>query len=1171
MTRGAAAVWLTLALVAGAAPATAGWQELWRQDMRFDLVAARTAAIETVSKEPESADAVAAAAWWLERMDHLPAPEELLTAAIGARDPELGFYLGLIDSRLDLEAPPGALAEAEVSGAFGGFSTLDLERDVVPADSGLPGLETRWAGDAEPFRVRLRTLDGYLAPPRSMIAEGVYLVAYDVVAASDTSGWLVVEAAGGFNLELDGVEIDRRRACGVSEPETSWYRIRLEEGGHRIRVALGALREPRVRLSLLDDRGAPMAAVRATERTVTIPSPSTATRSRPPASEGLAAALADAEGTVDELLLAAQIARGRGDPENAYSHFERAREIAPDDPKVALAFARHLVLEGGVGALGPSRRISLLLREAAAIPVAKIFEHAVAAQERREEDAERLLEEMVSQHGGDVRVLRLWVREAVERGWAREADESLLRLEAALPGSLSVTGLRLEVLATLERWRERENLLQALASATPAETRWIGELASSCLVGRAVSATRSLAGRVRDPDLDVQLIQLLLESSDLEAARAEIARSRARWGDLPALDELELMVAGGDDEELERVLEGALARNPSDLQLLALRWRLGGEPFFAQFRVNGIEFAAEHRDFGASADAVLLLDQAVERIFPDGSSVYYYHGLTRANTPVGAQRASRLQPLPDAHFLRLRIIKPDGTEVVPVDARPGVTEMVLSEVEPGDLVEEEYVARVGTTGSSRRGHLPPYLYRFADPDRAFGLSEYVLLVPPEIDLQVDGNFEGLEQEQGEWNGLRLLSWRAEDVPPVPLEPFSPSAQSLMPWLNYGFGVTWEDVGDTFRDRLFGVLRTSPELRRWSRDSLVGETPRERVQSLVEALVETIDAGNTEIAFDTAAADSFALRRGNRLGVLAAVLADAGWRVDLVLARPWTERGQRAIVPTLDAFPLALLRVERDGEPLWIDMQEGKRGVGHINPLVQGGDGLVLPLSRPQQGVSRIDRLPTFDNPDLVEEITVRAEVDEDGDARVRFRMALRGAQAEQLEKRLATVPEDQVGMVYRQIAATIFPGASAVTGTIDDGGEPSRMTLDLVLAGACASDGATLRCRNLVLSNPLVPLFASLPQRTYPLILRVPIERRTEVEVVAPPGWRVEERPPRQLETGWGSVEESLSGKAPSLRSLLRVSLPRQTISTEDYPAFARFCRAVDELTSRPPVLVRSR
>ena len=939
-------VLMTSAAVASGS-AAADWQQLWQRDVEFELDEARRIALTIISGQPESAEAVAAASWWLANIDQLRSPDEVLAAAPGPRDPELGFYLGLIENHLSLEAPPAAIDAAELAGPFGVFTTLDLERSVVPADGELPPLPTTWRDDAEPFRVRMQTLDAFLAPPVAMMADGIYLVAYDLRTTETVDGWLVIEASGSYNLEVDGRAVDQRRECGLRDPKSNWYRLRLEPGAHRLRLEIGAVDEPRVRVSLLDQRGAPLSGIEVLDALKGEPQPSEVSPAEPPAMASLVARLAEEEIALDEMLVAAQIRRGRGDPDAATVLFERARERAPQDPWTSLAFARHLFFEYGVAAIGKAQQITSLLRESSSIPGALIFEHAVALRQRREEDAERLLDRLVQEHGDDVRVLRIWVREAVQRGWAREADESLDRLEAALPGSLSVTDLRLEVLAALERWRERETILRALASATPVQTRWIGEMASGCLLNEALAATRALVDRLEDPDMDVQLIQLLLENSDIESAREELARARQRWGLLPTFDELDLMSSDGDPRRLDSALGGALDRNPSFLQLLTLAWRQGQEPFFEEFRIDGLDFAAEHRDWGTDADAVLLLDQAVERIYPDGSSVYYYHGLTRANTPVGARRAAELQPLPGAHFFTLRIIKPDGRVVVPVGVRPGMEAISLTEVEPGDLVEEEYIARVGSTGSSRRGHLPPYLYRFADPNRAFGLSEYVLLVPPEIELQVDGNFEGLERDESTWRDLRLLRWRAERVPPVPLEPFAPSAQNVMPWLNYGFGVTWSDVGDTFRDRFLSILRTSPELRRWGREQLVGDTSNDRIQSLVNAIIDEIDSGSVELAAGAAAADSFALKRGNRLGILAAVLADQGWTVDLVLSRPWTDRGQRMDVPTLDAFPAALLRAAKDGDELWIDMREEERGVGHINALVQGADGLVLPMSDPR--------------------------------------------------------------------------------------------------------------------------------------------------------------------------------------------------------------------------------
>ena len=117
---GALVVALFLAL-----PLSAGWWEVWERDMSFDLEGARELALATIADDPSSAEAIAAASWWLANVEHLAAPEEVLAVAVDGRDPELGLVLGRIENRLTLSAPPGALTEAEISGAFGVFSTLE--------------------------------------------------------------------------------------------------------------------------------------------------------------------------------------------------------------------------------------------------------------------------------------------------------------------------------------------------------------------------------------------------------------------------------------------------------------------------------------------------------------------------------------------------------------------------------------------------------------------------------------------------------------------------------------------------------------------------------------------------------------------------------------------------------------------------------------------------------------------------------------------------------------------------------------------------------------------------------------------------------------------------------------------------------------------------------------
>jgi len=1163
-------VFLVAICVIPALTVNAGWWEVWQAGMEFDLDSAREHALATIAADPGSADAVAAASWWLVNIEDLPEPEEVLAAADNGRDPELGFILERVAARLGAHPPAGTLTTAELAGAFGVFSTLDLERDVVPPDPELPPLGTRWADPAAPFRLLMRTADAWHGPRRTMMADGVFLVSWTLEVAAETTGWMVVEARGGFNLEVDGHQVDRRRNCGQVDPGTSWYRLRLAPGVHRLRLEVASPDGPEIRLSLLDDQGRPVKNVTRIDRAGGEWAVSEIAAALPPASDELSRRLEGEDASVPEYLLAAQLARIRSDPESEYRWIQRARAADPDDSWAALALARHLIAaESGVPGADRARNISQLLRAASSIPGSRLFERSMAMREGRGEDAENLLDQLIVDHPDDSRVLRIWVRETVRRGWVREAEEGLAQLEADLPGSLAVTDLRLEVLASLERWRERGSLLRALAVATPIETRWIGEMASSCLVGEAAAATASLAPEVVDPDLDVQLVTLLLENGDVGAARIELEQARRRWGDLRVFDELGLLLAGEDREALHGALAAALTRDPSNLQLLTLAWRNGNEAFFAPFAVEARDFIGKYRDLGEDVDAVLLLDQAVERIFVDGSSLYYYHGLTRANTPVGARRASVLQPLPDAHILNIRVFKPDGDVVVPSDIQPGQGGITLSDVDSGDVVEEEYVAWVGPTGASRDGHLPPYIYRFADPDRAFGLSEYILLVPPEVDIQVDGNFEGLERSEKEWQDLRMLYWRAEDVPPMPTEPFAPPAQDLMPWLNYGFGVSWQDVGDAVRDRMLPVLRSSPELREWQQEVLVGDTPEEQLDGLVDALYEIVERGNGEVSVVDTAGESFGRRRGNRLGIVAAVLVEAGWEVDLVLTRAWTDRDQRLQVPTLDAFPVALLRVAHGGDEIWFDSREEDRGVGSIHALFQGSDGLVLPLSDPRQPVARIETLPTFPNPDLVDELAVRATVEADGRAHIAFTMPLRGGQGARLLERLESVPEDQVGMVYRQMALSMFSGADTVDGEIEETENGATIHLDITIPGACDAQDGELVCRSLILANPVVPTLARLPERTYPLMLRLPIERRIQLDLVPPPGWKPIKRQPRQLNAEWGSVSETLEQVDGARQSVLSISLPAQTVSPTDYRAFARFCQALDELTTRPPRLVR--
>jgi hypothetical protein len=1169
MNAGRIIVLAAVALCLAPAPAWSaeetGWWSVHRADASFDLVTARQTALATVANDPTGADAVAAAGWWLRQIANLPYPEEILGVAGDHRDPELGFLLARIEAALDGRPPSGSIITAEVAGPYGIFDSLDLERGVVPVDDDLPAPDTPFVNPWDPVRYRLTTLDGSIGPPEVLAPRGVFAVMWTVDIDETIDGWMAVEAEGSFDFRLDGRPVDGRRYCGLQEARVAWYRVRLAPGLHRIRADLSARGRPELRISLYDLEGVALDVRSVTGKAGSAWADSDLRAEEPPAMRALDDLLRD-NASIETLLLAASIFEQRRDSANWRRLIERAVEIDTGDPWPRLAMTWYwLTAPIQDDAEAVRRRARENLRRTSEIPISLFFERGVALRERRNEDDERILDTLVETHGDDPRVIRMWIREALRRGWVREAEDGLVKLQSALPGSKEASEVEIEVLEALERWQERQRLLRALANTEPHDLRLVDELADGCLVADAVGIVQQLKTRTEDPDLDVELIRLLFTAGMLDRASVELDDLRQRWGALRVADELALAISAGDPEATEQLLADAIARSPSSLELLTLAWRRGKVPFYEPHRLSLAEIVDRVEDSPDDVDAVLLLDQAVEKVFDDGSSLYYYHGVTRALTPVGARQASRLQQLPNSHRLKIRIHKPDGSVVVPASLGDGSGAVQLDDVEPGDLVEEEYVARVAPTAASQRGHLPPYIYRFADSERAFGLSEYLLLVPTDIELLVEGNIDGLERSEWEVDGRRAIKWRAEGVPPVPEERFAPPTSELLPWVSYGFGVTWQDIGDAIRDRLIPILSTTPELHEWS-DALLSRTDGDPIEALVNGVVDEVELDRGVLDFSTSAGASFSRRRGNRMGIVAAVLIDAGWDVDLIMARTRPFAGTHLVVPTFDSFFLPLLHVAKDGRELWLDIEQERQGINHIDPILQGSDGLLIPLNRPTERVRIVEELPTFANPDLEEEMRVSAAVDDSGDAQITVTLPIVGPQAERVMEQIRSVPTERVPMVYQQMAANFVPSASEVSGRVDRITNGIELSLTMHAPGVCRREDESMVCRALVFGQPLAPVLAALPTRQFPLIMPVPVLQRNELVIDIPEGWTID-RPARRVESRWGSLIETLEREGQRLKSVVRLQLPAQTVSPEEYPEFARFCHALDELNSRPPVM----
>ena len=559
----------------------AGTVELLTADAELRLEAARAMAHNVVATEPTSSTAIAAAAWWIERVEFLAEPAALAELVHPPADPELTYLVAQVDASVHNRTPAMVLRRADLSGPFGAFDTLDLARWTMPADRELPPLPTPWSSESEPFRLAAERMDGWIVPPPAMLRPGVYLASWPLRVPEEWSGWLVVEAEGSFELEADGRLVDHQQRCGELAAAVHWYRARLTAGVHRLRVAFASPRTPRVRLSLLDDDARPAAHLVDTQLSgAAIGTGAVVTPASPPARAALEGRLAADDAFLGDLLAAVLLARSRRDGVSEGELLDRAARVAARTDHGPLVDLQRVTwrLQSWTGDdPGTNQRAARgLLAEADGLPLARVFRRVLNLRQQRYEDADNDLDQLIEDAGHDPRVISMWLDHALNNGWAAEAEATLDRLVYAIPESPALVDRRLDVLKTLDRFEDTAQVLEELASADPWYPGLVEELAVSCRpdLALAVLQQREKTGVV-DFATDMGRLQLLTETGETAAAENQLQACRHRWGQLPVLDRyaLELSASEGDEAVLQAA-RAAVERSPHQMELWELLWRL---------------------------------------------------------------------------------------------------------------------------------------------------------------------------------------------------------------------------------------------------------------------------------------------------------------------------------------------------------------------------------------------------------------------------------------------------------------------------------------------------------------------------------------------------------------------------------------------------------------------
>ncbi|MDH3284385.1 MAG: tetratricopeptide repeat protein, partial [Acidobacteriota bacterium] len=877
--------------------------------------------------------------------------------------------------------------------------------------------------------------------------------------------------------------------------------------------------------------------------------------------------------------------RARGLDQPAGPLIERITERWPQAPLFALLEGEFL-LRAETGAapqedIAKARtRLDRVARLDPALTEAQLWLAKIDVGADRLDEAWKRLNAILESSPDSMPALRMQHEIADQRGWRVEALQLLeraLHVSPVDPGLLDLavafygrTGA-LDALPLFAEQLTRRQLQQpALATYLTAAGR----------TSEAVAAWRELI--LGQPTVSLfweGLVRALADDGRLEEALEELERAetylpRELW--IPSrrasfharMDGPEAAAA-----DLSRELE----LQPGRLELRRVISELGASDPLRAHLADARQILADAGEPARGVDSALLADIAAVLIDARGGQTELYQGLHAVYTRAGVEHEGELTVLAGARVESIRLHKRDGRVV---DVRPGTRRPVnIPGLAPGDAIEYVWRRYIPPLPSIRGALDNQTLFIFQAPDRDYVLSKYVVLSERELDVEVCGNFDGLELTDRFVGEHRVRSYTARHMPRQRVEPHVADRLEVTPHVRLGMGMTWQDLGDRIRDALVGQLRAAPpivELADAVRSEARSGEPAALARAMHRVIQNRIRAGGRSLTLGAPASADASAGEGNRVGIALAVSRLLGLEPRLVFARPLEQKGLNLDCPAPGLFGYVLLELPLPEGAVYLDLNDADHPFDSYPQRLSGTDALRVPLDDEPVAIFELPKLDGRTTQDQ----TATVRLDAGGKVLGELRITLSGQPASTTRNLLEQVTSDRLPLVYNSVASTVFTGATVTGATVDGLRDPeSDLTIGLELEGGAWSRRTPLGFAIPMTSQPLQLLseFAPLESRRHPLMIDLQGFRHDVTRIELTPGVTVTSLPDEAvLENAFGRYRLVATREPGAVVVERTVAIPPQRVEPDDYPSFRAFARAIDEaerheiqLTVASPSLVR--
>lgn len=676
-----------------------------------------------------------------------------------------------------------------------------------------------------------------------------------------------------------------------------------------------------------------------------------------------------------------------------------------------------------------------------------------------------------------------------------------------------------------------------------------------------------------------------------------------------------LRVDDGDRTGAEQTLRRGLREVPESAELQRALLALGARDELDAFRLDGKQVIAafqERKDAFGEEPAVLVLDRTVVRVLPTGARLTLTHNIIRVLTKDGLGKFGEVNIPEGADVLTLRTVKADGTTREPEEI-PDKDTVSAPDLEVGDYVEFEYVDREEPQPAFPGGFLAERFY-FASADAPLDRSEYLLIVPKAMALQIDargperagGGREVPEPQIHDEGGERHYFYVQKRVPRmIPEAPMDAALlDDWMPSIRVGSGLSFPRYVNYLRERRYRSLRLTRELRALAAE-IAGPRPggADDSEPAASILARTgkLDAWvrkniRTGGSIDEQASSILARREGRRDVLLLALLRAAGIPCEAWLVRSQSAAHLEGPLPDILAYNEVLVAVAPGrgaggGPLLWLDPIYRHLPTGYVRPMLRGGKAIRLPeiglqppvqsvafttVALPPEGGAPVAAASATDAsgalpPELTKalrdkrQLALKMSLQPDGSGEVTVRETLTGWPALEWREQVENIAEEKLRQQIEQRALGFyFPGASLLDlkyGPMEkDGAElivEYRFRAPRLGRSRRGAAGA-----ELVLPAPYPLLlgrnYVSVAHRRTPMMLHYALPTVLEAQIILPPGARVTQlAAPVQL-SDFGTFSQKVTAADDRILLRTETALPLTRLLPDRYPRFVEFATRID-------------